>query len=62
MIQEGSWYRPAEPGRIGSLDRGGCASSLTAQRGTSELAQGPVCHDSLVQVEKYTGDAKPNET
>ncbi len=61
MIQEGSWYRPAEPGRIGSLDRGGCASSLTAQRGTSELAQGPVCHDSLVQVEKYTGDAKPND-
>ena len=61
MLQEGSWYRPAEPGRIGSLDRGGCANSLTAQRGTSQLAQGPVCHDSLVQVEKYTGDAKPND-
>jgi molybdopterin guanine dinucleotide-containing S/N-oxide reductase-like protein len=61
MLQEGSWYRPLEPGRIGSLDRGGCASSLTAQRGTSELAQGPVCHDSLVQIEKYTGDAKPND-
>jgi len=61
MIHEGSWYRPAESGQIGSLDRGGCANSLTAQRGTSELAQGPVCHDSLVQIEKYTGEAKPND-
>jgi molybdopterin guanine dinucleotide-containing S/N-oxide reductase-like protein len=61
MIHEGSWYRPVEDGRIGSLDRGGCANSLTAQRGTSELCQGPVCHDSLVQIEKYTGNAKPND-
>ena len=34
---------------------------LTAQRGTSQLAQGPVCHESLVQIEKYTGPAKPND-
>ena len=61
IIHEGSWYAPAEPGKIGSLDRGGCASTLTAQRGTSQLAQGPVCHDGLVQVEKYAGEAKPNE-
>jgi anaerobic selenocysteine-containing dehydrogenase len=61
MIHEGSWYRPVEDGRIGSIDRGGCANSLTAQRGTSQLAQGPVCHDSLVQIEKYTGTAKPND-
>lgn len=61
VLQQGAWYRPAEPGKIGSLDRGGCANVLTAQRGTSELAQGPVCHDSLVQIEKYTGDVKPND-
>jgi len=60
LIEEGSWYSPTEPGKPGSLDRGGCASTLTAQRGTSQLAQGPVCHDSLVQIEKYTGDARPN--
>lgn len=61
LLEQGSWYAPAEPGRIGSLDRGGCANTLTAQRGTSQLAQGPVCHDSLVQIEKYAGDAKPND-
>jgi biotin/methionine sulfoxide reductase len=61
MLQEGSWYRPAEPGHIGSIDAGGCANVLTAQRGTSQLAQGPVCHDGLVQIEKYTGTAKPND-
>jgi molybdopterin guanine dinucleotide-containing S/N-oxide reductase-like protein len=59
-IQQGSWYSPVEPGKPGSLDRGGCASTLTAQRGTSQLAQGPVCHDSLCQIEKYSGDGKPN--
>ncbi|MDJ0932311.1 molybdopterin dinucleotide binding domain-containing protein [Breoghania sp.] len=61
LLQEDSWYAPAEPGKIGSVDRGGCANMLTAQRGTSQLAQGPVCHDSLVQIEKYEGDVKPNE-
>jgi len=62
MISEGAWVPVRRsPAGIGSIDRGGCANSLTAQRGTSELAQGPVCHDSLVQIEKYTGDAKPND-
>ena len=61
LLQQGSWYAPAEPGKIGSLDRGGCANTLTAQRGTSQLAQGPVCHDSLVQIEKYGGKVKPND-
>jgi len=61
MLQEGSWYRPVEPGRVGSIDAGASANTLTAQRGTSELAQGPVCHDGLVQIEKYTGEAKPND-
>ncbi|MDP3961718.1 MAG: molybdopterin-dependent oxidoreductase [Pseudorhodobacter sp.] len=61
LLQQGSWYSPTEPGKIGSVDRGGCANVLTAQRGTSQLAQGPVCHDSLAQVEKYDGDAVPND-
>jgi molybdopterin guanine dinucleotide-containing S/N-oxide reductase-like protein len=60
LIEQGSWYSPTEPGKIGSLDRGGCANTLTAQRGTSQLAQGPVCHDSLVQIEKHAAEATPN--
>ena len=61
VLQEGAWYRPSEPGKPGSLDQGGCTNSLTAQRGTSQLAQGPVCHDSLVQIEKYAGTVQPND-
>ncbi|HLJ58148.1 MAG TPA: molybdopterin-dependent oxidoreductase [bacterium] len=61
ILHEGSWYRPAEPGKLGSLDVGGCANSLTAQRGTSQLAQGPVCHTGLVQIEKHFGGERPND-
>ncbi|HLN14740.1 MAG TPA: molybdopterin-dependent oxidoreductase [bacterium] len=61
ILHEGAWYRPETPGAIGSLDRGGCANNLTAQRGTSQLAQGPVCHTGLVQIEKYIGGAGPND-
>jgi biotin/methionine sulfoxide reductase len=61
VLHEGAWYRPAEPGTPGSLDRGGSSSVLTAQRGTSQLAQGVVCHTALVQVEKMAGEVKPND-
>ena len=61
ILHEGAWYRPEKRGAIGSLDRGGCANNLTAQRGTSQLAQGPVCHTGLVQIEKYFGGAGPND-
>ena len=61
VLHQGAWYRPVEPGQIGSLDRGGSSSVLTAQRGTSQLAQGPVCHTALVQVEKAQGKIKPND-
>jgi len=61
VVHQGSWYRPAEPGVIGSLDEGGSSSCLTQQTGTSKLAQGPVCHSTLVQVEKYEGMATPND-
>ena len=61
VLNQGAWYRPAEPGKIGSLDRGGSSSVLTAQRGTSQLAQGPVCHTCLVEVEKMAEKVMPND-
>lgn len=61
VLHQGAWYSPVEPGKIGSLDRGGCSNTLNAQRGTSQLAQGPVCHTCLVQVEKMPGEVKPND-
>lgn len=61
ILQEGSWYRPEQPGTVGSLDRGGCANMFTRQTGTSQLAQGPVAHSNLVQIEKYQGTIQPND-
>jgi molybdopterin guanine dinucleotide-containing S/N-oxide reductase-like protein len=61
VLHQGAWFRPAEPGKIGSLDRGGSSSVLTAQRGTSQLAQGPVCHTCLVEIEKITDKVMPND-
>ncbi len=61
LLHEGSWYTPAEPGRIGSLDRGGCTNVLTSQRGTSQLAQGPVAYTNLVEIELYVGGERPND-
>jgi len=61
ILHEGSWYRPAEPGTIGSIDRGGCANMFTRQTGTSQLAQGPVVGSNLVQIEKYQGSIQPND-
>ena len=60
IVQEGSWFRPEEPGTVGSIDRGGCANMLTRQEGTSRLAQGPVAHSNLVQVEAFEA-VQPND-
>jgi len=61
IVHQGSWYRAAEPGAVGSLDRGGCANVLTREDGTSQLCQGPVVHSGLVEIEKYDGMAEPND-
>ncbi len=61
ILQQGSWYRPLEDGVIGTIDRGGCANTLTRQDGTSRLAMGPVAHSNLVQIEKYEGSIAPND-
>ncbi len=61
VVHEGSWFSPVEPGTVGSIDRGGSSSVLTRQMGTSKLAQGPITHSTLVQVEKYDGMATPND-
>jgi biotin/methionine sulfoxide reductase len=55
QFQTGAWYDPAEPGVPGSLDRHGNPNTLTRDRGTSKLAQGPSAQSALVQVERHTG-------
>jgi biotin/methionine sulfoxide reductase len=57
QISTGAWYDPEQPGVIGSLDKHGNPNALTADRGTSRLAQGPTAQSALVEVEKFIGEA-----
>jgi biotin/methionine sulfoxide reductase len=58
-LPTGAWYDPAEPGRIGSLDKHGNPNVLTLDKGTSKLAQGPSAQTALVEIERYAGAAPP---
>ena len=59
QLATGAWYDPLEPGRIGTLDRHGNPNLLTRDRGTSRLAQGPSAHGTLMEVERFEGEAPP---
>jgi trimethylamine-N-oxide reductase (cytochrome c) len=54
-MQEGAWYDPQEPGKIGSLCVHGDVNVLIPDVGTSELAQGNQA-TALVEIEKYKGE------
>jgi len=53
QLSTGAWFDPLEPGVPGSLDKHGNPNVLTADRGTSALAQGPSAHSCLVEIEPY---------
>lgn len=55
-LPTGAWYDPLTPGEIGTLDRNSNPNVLTRDKGTSQLAQGPSAHSTLVDVELFTGD------
>ena len=61
QLATGAWYDPAEPGRSGSLEKHGNPNALTLDKGTSRLAQGPIAHSCLVEVEPWL-DALPPVT
>jgi biotin/methionine sulfoxide reductase len=52
QLATGAWYDPAD-GATGGLDAHGNPNVLTVDIGTSRLAQGPVAHTALVEVERY---------
>lgn len=56
-LSTGAWYDPAIPGEPGALEKHGNPNVLTPDRGTSKLAQGPIAHSALVQIERYSGEA-----
>lgn len=57
QMATGAWFDPVDPGRIGGLERHGNPNVLTADIGTSQLAQGPSPNTCLVEVEKFDGPA-----
>jgi len=56
QLATGAWYDPVKPG---GLDKHGNPNVLTLDKGTSKLAQGPIAHTALVQVERYRGNLPP---
>ncbi|MGB3243777.1 MAG: molybdopterin dinucleotide binding domain-containing protein, partial [Sulfitobacter sp.] len=51
QIATGAWYDPA-----GNVCLNGNANVLTPDKGTSRLAQGPIAHSCLVEVEAAPED------
>jgi len=59
LLPTGAWYDPLEPGRPGTLDVHGNPNVLTLDKGASRLTQAPTPLSTLVQIERYRGDAPP---
>jgi len=51
--QAGAKYDPLEPGKPGSIDRGGCANLLTPSRFMSKNAPGMAINSACVEIEKW---------
>lgn len=56
VLPTGAWYDPVEPG---GLDVHGNPNTLTTDRPTSRLAQGPAAQTVLVEVERFEGAPPP---
>lgn len=54
QLPTGAWYDPVDASVDRSLDKHGNPNVLTQDRGTSRLAQGPVAHSCLVEIEPFT--------
>ncbi len=61
QMSTGAWYDPLDPAESGSLCKHGNPNMLTPDIGTSQLAQGPIAHTCLVEIERYT-DPLPKVT
>jgi biotin/methionine sulfoxide reductase len=56
QLSTGAWYDPVDNPETGPLCRHGNPNVLTADRGTSRLAQASTGQHCLVEVERYMGD------
>ncbi len=54
-LHEGSWYDPAKPGELGTLDKQGSVNTLTLDQPlSSRFGQATIAETAIAQVEKYT--------
>ena len=51
--QASAKYDPIEPGKAGSIDRGGCVNLLTPARMVSKNAPGMACNSVSVEIERW---------
>ncbi|ALX47534.1 molybdopterin-dependent oxidoreductase [Lentibacillus amyloliquefaciens] len=56
-LPTGAWYCPDDTEGPNSLEYHGNPNVLTADKGTSSLAQGPTAHSCLVEIEPFHGSA-----
>lgn len=56
QMSTGAWFDPSDPAEIGTLCKHGNPNVLTLDKGTSRLAQGPIAHSCLVDIEPYVGE------
>jgi trimethylamine-N-oxide reductase (cytochrome c) len=53
LYQAGAKYDPLQPGKPGSIDRGGCSNLLTPSKMVSKNAPGMACNSTCVEIEKW---------
>jgi trimethylamine-N-oxide reductase (cytochrome c) len=56
-VPEGGWYDPVEKGKLGSLCKYGNANVVIKDKPTSGFAQSNNANTTLIQIEKYAGEA-----
>ena len=56
QLSTGAWLDPEVRGEPGAMCKHGNPNVLTPDKGTSRLAQGPIAHTCLVEVERFEGE------
>ena len=59
LISTGAWYDPIDPTNPNSPCKNGNPNTLTPDKGTSSLAQGPIAHTCLVEIRLANGYVPP---
>lgn len=55
QLATGAWFDPLDPATPSDLEKHGNPNVLTLDKGTSKLAQAPIAHSCLVEIERFTG-------